>query len=296
MLKPTYYIGIDGGGTHCRVRLETDSGELVATGKSGPANVMRDVELAISSTLEAVNQAIHKTNLNIELSQCVVGAGLAGANISSAAKTYCSWKHPFKSLTLISDLRAACFGAHNGNDGAIIIIGTGSSATYCSQGQYTDMGGHGFPIGDSGSGAWIGLQAVQHCLRSLDGLSPRDKLTDAVLSHFHVTTALELVTVCADLIPKDYAAVVKSLLPILNQNCESLDSIFATGGQYIQAMAHKLLEENALPLVLLGGLANVYKPMMDASIQSRICEAILSPEQGALNFAKDKFVTQEARL
>jgi glucosamine kinase len=159
---------------------------------------------------------------------------------------------------------------------------------------YTDIGGHGFPIGDIGSGAWIGLQAVQHCLRALDELAPRDQLTEVVLSHFAVSNALELVAACAHLIPKDYAAIVRSLLPLFNQECKSLDAIFATGTAYIQAMAEKLTNGNDLPIAFLGGLANLYAPSMDCAIQNRMRKIIHSPEQGALNFAKQEQISKEA--
>ena len=57
------------------------------------ANIMRDSDLAKASIVDAINIAISNAgNANtfeqISLSQCVVGAGLAGANIESAKQQF----------------------------------------------------------------------------------------------------------------------------------------------------------------------------------------------------------------
>ena len=145
MSSDLFFIGIDGGGTKCRARLEDVDGNVLGEGVSGPANIMRDSDLAKASIVDAINIAISNagnanTSEQISLSRCVVGAGLAGANIESARQQFEQWQHPFYSLHVLSDLHAACVGAHNGNPGAAIIIGTGSSGTMWQDESFQDVG------------------------------------------------------------------------------------------------------------------------------------------------------------
>ena len=54
----TLYIGIDGGGSHCRALLQDSKGKILGEGWGGPANPVNDAELAKQSILEACNQAL----------------------------------------------------------------------------------------------------------------------------------------------------------------------------------------------------------------------------------------------
>ena len=46
-----YYVGIDGGGTSCRARIRDQHGQLIGEGKSGSANILLGVDLAMSSII-----------------------------------------------------------------------------------------------------------------------------------------------------------------------------------------------------------------------------------------------------
>ena len=296
MTSPLYYIGIDGGGTKCRIILEDENGKLITSGLSGPANIMRDCDTAITSIIEAIDVAIENTGIKIPLSQCIVGAGLAGANVSIAAQQFNQWQHPFKFLTLMSDLHAACYGAHDGKDGAVIITGTGSSATCYLDDSFKDFGGHGFPIGDTASGAWLGLRAIEHTLHVLDGLKPKDVVSEAVLKHLNADSTMQIVTLCASYKPADFASIVSSLIPLLHINEPFTVSLFQEGTHYIEQVASKLLSNHTVSLALIGGLSEIYYAQLPKDIKSRVVTSKHSPEKGALLYAKQQFVAEEVSL
>ncbi len=58
MNSDLYFIGIDGGGTKCRVILQDKNGTHLGEGISGPANIMRDAELAKTSILDGVDKLL----------------------------------------------------------------------------------------------------------------------------------------------------------------------------------------------------------------------------------------------
>lgn len=284
-----FYIGIDGGGTKCRARLENAEGTLLGEGISGPANIMRNCTVAISSIKAAIDIAIKQSSMSIDLGQCVVGAGLAGANISLAAEQFHRWSHPFHAVYLLSDLHAACLGAHKGNEGAAIIIGTGSAGARWENDQFRDIGGHGFPIGDIASGAWLGLKAIQQTLLVMDELAPQSPLSQAVCNALDVHTAEALVAACACFNTHHYAALVEAMLPLYDNNdCQTLE-IFREGAGYIDSVATRLLANNTLPLAMIGGLSDIYSSHLSAAVKSRLVPCAETPQQGALHFAKHAF-------
>ncbi|NVK54193.1 MAG: ATPase [Alteromonadaceae bacterium] len=286
MSKETYFIGIDGGGSRCRVRLEDQDGNLLATAQSGPANIMRNADVAEASIFDAVNQAIEATGQAIAPEQIVLCAGLAGANINSAQQAFVSRDWPFKAVYVVSDLHAACAGAHAGKEGAVIVCGTGSSATQYINGKFTDFGGHGFPIGDKASGAWLGLQAVKYALLGYDNLAPKDALFEAVSAHFNATHSQHIVQACADFNSNDYAAIVPALLPLYKSKNAIVVDLFNDGHQYLQALADSALCHQDMNLCLIGGLTELYAPLLSRAVQARIKPCALIPEQGAILLAK----------
>ena len=54
--------------------------------------------------------------------------------------------------------------------GAVLIAGTGTIAAWIADGEVTHrIDGHGWLVGDDGSGFWLGRQAVRAVLAELDG-------------------------------------------------------------------------------------------------------------------------------
>ena len=298
MNSDLYFIGIDGGGTKCRVILQDKSGTQIGEGISGPANIMRDAELAKTSILDGVGKAIESANTYfasqssktpvspITLSQCVVAAGLAGANISTAKAGFETWAHPFHSLHILSDLHAACVGAHNGKPGAVIIVGTGSAGAVYSNGTFTDLGGHGFPIGDFASGAWLGLKAIQHTLLCIDSIRSKDDLAKKVCAELGTSNADEIVAKCAGFSTHHYASLVPCMLPLLNEGNSEVVRIFNEGAEYLETMAQRLQGDNGYNLALIGGLSDVYVAYFSEKIRARLQACELSPEQGAIKYAQ----------
>ena len=89
--------------------------------------------------------------------------------MTSACDQFVNTPHPFARLILRSDGYTSCLGAHGGRNGAVIAIGTGVVAYQIEGDKECKVGGWGFPQGDEGSGAWLGLEAVRLTLHWLDG-------------------------------------------------------------------------------------------------------------------------------
>ena len=285
--KSTYYVGIDGGGSKCSAMLFSQQGELLSQGIAGPANAARDLPLAIQSMVAAVQLALQNAGLSASLlNQLQVGAGLAGASVAKVHAELLAWPHPFATFKVSSDLATACCGAHGGEDGAILITGTGSSAALMRDGELTQFGGHGFLLGDKGSGAWLGRSAVAATLEALDGVISRTAMHDTVLEQLQCANSAALVQRMILASPSDFAALAPQILSLAEQDEPSATAIVRQGTEYLDKLCQRALQGSDLSLALIGGLAPLLQPWFSPQVRQRIVNAQAGPEWGAVQLLR----------
>jgi len=283
------FLGIDGGGSKCRVILTTDDHQVLGEGLSGPANPVRGMKVATDSILSATHQALHCAGLpHKDISRLIVGAGLAGVNMPEYFRIFSDWQHPFAAMYLTSDLHVACIGAHQGGDGAVIIAGTGSCGLADVKGQLIEVGGHGFPYGDNGSGAWMGLQLVHHVLLAKDLLGPATLLTDLLCQELKLSDTLQLVDFFMHATPTTYAKYAPLVFIAAEQGDVIAAEIICQAAAHINAIAVRLLSIQPPRLSMIGGLAHKLLPFLAADVQSQVTPAIQAPEFGAIWFARQR--------
>ena len=281
------YLGIDGGGSKCRAVIVSAGQQILGEGLSGPANPLRGLKIATDSILAATQQALTCAGLAFsDMSRLVAGAGLAGINVPQYFQLLSDWQHPFKVLHLTTDLHIACMGAHQGQDGAVIIVGTGSCGLAAVNGQLTEVGGHGFPYGDNGSGAWFGMQLVHKVLLSLDQLAEPTLLTTLLLQELAQTDAIGIVSHFMHATPTTYAKYAPLVFIAAEQGDATAQQLIAQGADFISAIARRLLSTQPPRLSFIGGLAHKLLPYLPQDIQQQVTPALQTPEIGAIWYAK----------
>ena len=287
--KNELLLGIDGGGTKCKAIIMNKNNEILGTGISGPGNPLHGFEQATNSITESAKLALEDAGLShIKLDELVAGVGLAGVNLPVLLEKMLSWQHPFKSMHLATDLLIACLGAHNGNDGAVMISGTGSCGFSCIEGKHGIVGAHGFPHGDKSSGAWFGLQAVKQVLLSLDGLVPQTAMTPLLLAKLNCEDDTGLVEVVATQKATFYAQQANLVFDAAEQGDAVALSIVAEGAEYINDMAKTLAAKKPPRMSMLGGLTARLKAWLAEDVQLMLKAPIEPPEVGAVLFARQQ--------
>ena len=283
------YLGIDGGGTKCKARLEDAQGNLLAEAIAGPANAARNLTGSVKAVLEASEKAIAKANIKgLTLNQIHAGIGLAGINIPQVKQAFLKQFLPFASWHITTDLHIACLGAHLGQDGAIVIVGTGSSGVAIHNDQQFEMGGHGFVVGDKGSGAWLGKMAISHCLETLDGITPNNLLSKQVINLLDCDSAYDLVNLTLEAKPALFASVAPLIFQLAANQQEDALLLVNQAATYINKICHRLLSGNLHRLSLIGGITQPLTPYLDSQLQAIIRPAQATPEQGAILYSKIK--------
>ncbi len=183
---PRWFIGVDGGATRCRARLRDGAGVKRAEASGAAANIHVEFPAAVEVLRGVLGEVSSKAGLG--------EAPPAGRRhrLRPRRAQRCRRRQAvvaaFPGFALVraaNDATAACIGAHAGEDGGLVIAGTGSAAIARVGGRETIVGGRGFTLGDDGSGARIGLEALRAATRAADGLGPMSALTVDILAAFN---------------------------------------------------------------------------------------------------------------
>ena len=284
--KGTTYLGIDGGGTRCRVRIEDESGRLLGEAGSGPATTRIGVENAWRSIMDASEAAAAQAGLKRDdFSRMHAGIGLAGLGRRGAEAALKKIAHPFASVVFISDGMAACLGAHSGADGAIVVAGTGSVGVGLIGGREIRLGGYGFPVSDEGSGADIGLQVVRQALRAADRRGEISPLLSEVLGAFD-HDPYQAVAWSEEARSADYAALAPIVLRHANQGDPVGHRIIKRAADAIGDLLDLFLARGIDRLSLVGGLSEAITPWLTPDLRARLKRPDADAAAGALLVAR----------
>jgi glucosamine kinase len=179
-------LGVDGGGTNCRVRLTGEDLTVLGEAHGGPSNLqIQNGEAAYRSIVDGTKAAFATAGLPVSAYAEAYGCFcMAGGRSVLDRQAFERRPWPFAKVKVYDDIDAAHAGALGGDEGAVIIAGTGSAALAVVGGQRHQCGGWGFHIGDQMSGAILGRELIRRTVEATDGLVSGSPLTAAVLATF----------------------------------------------------------------------------------------------------------------
>lgn len=277
------FLGVDGGGSRCRARIRSEGGQLLGEAMGGASNIYQDFEGALSTIRATAAEAARAAGT--PLSALHAGLGLAGVVTSVGKERIEQAALPFASVTVDNDAYAACVGAFGGADGGIVIAGTGSIGLAIVGGARHMVGGWGFQLGDHGSGAWVGHHAVRRAALALDGLLQPTRLIEGVLAQTGADR-LALSRWSETARPKDYAQFAPLVFDCAAHGDVQAMMIVIEGAAAISNLGRALMARGAGHICLLGGLAGVYPPYLDADVKRALAEPLADATDGAIMMAR----------
>ncbi|MFZ6648456.1 BadF/BadG/BcrA/BcrD ATPase family protein [Undibacterium sp. TJN25] len=281
-----YLIGVDGGGTGTRVLLAGADGAELGRGSAGPSGLMHGIENAWNAILSAVKQAFAEAGLSMpELAQIAAGCGLAGVHNRQWASEFAEKNPGFGAVAVGTDGQTTLLGAHQGQAGAIIAIGTGSvGEVMLADGSRREVGAWGFPSSDEASGAWLGLHTINHVQHVLDGRHAPTEFAEAVIAHCGggrdgVFNWLAQANQTA------YAQLARFTIKFAASEPVAR-GIMQKGGEEIAKMAYALDPSAQLPIALCGGLAAPLRDYLPPALLARVVQPQADSAAGALILIK----------
>jgi glucosamine kinase len=279
------FLGVDGGGTGCRARLADWAGAVLAEAAAGPANVRVSLEESIRSVLDAAGQCLAQAGGSFD-DAIVACLALAGASEPrEAAAAYAACKDRFRHLVVTTDAHAACVGAHAGDDGGIVIVGTGSIGLAVQGERSFRVGGWGFPVSDEGGGAWLGCEAVRRVLWAHDGRIGWTPLLRSVSAEFD-SNPHAIVHWMGAAKPRDFARLAPYVVDHAASGDPVASEVMRLAAGHIEAIATRLGDHGAGRLALMGGLSRAIAPRLSEETRARLVPPSGDALDGALQIAR----------
>lgn len=277
-----FLAGVDGGGTLTRVRIADINGNELAYAEAGPSALGQGIDQAWRNIKLALIESFSKAGLgDVPYAHLALAAGLSGINNPEWARQFIQTAPPLAKLVTETDSYTALMGAHTGQAGAIVIIGTGSvGVSHTGDGKRIEVGGWGFPSGDEASGAWLGLHAIPLAQQALDG---RAAMTDFArdLLNFCGGSVHLLLTWLGGANQAAYAQLAPIVVKHAQTDPAAADLLRRAGAE-VSRMIDALDENNVLPLALCGGLARYMLTYLTEAQRRRVRDAQHDAATGAL--------------
>jgi glucosamine kinase len=272
------FLGVDGGGTRCRARLADPSGHILGEGTAGPANIRLGLDGAFTSVIDAARQCVVEGGLGDDaLARIVACLALAGATEPRELAAARSRRLPFRHTVITSDAHAACFGAHGGRDGGVVVIGTGSVGWAMIGGRQYRVGGWGLPLSDEGSAAWLGREALRHALRAYDGRVAPATLLRNLLDRFG-GDPYAIVRSADTAAPAGFGRLAPLVVEHAAKDDPAAVDLMQRAAHHIDGLAARLVALGAERLALAGGLA----PHLEAWLAPQTQQRLVPPQGDAL--------------
>ena len=251
-------VGVDAGGSRVTAVAEIGSGQL-RFGHAQSANLRAiGIERATDAMCEAISGALSGTN------PTAIALGAAGAGDPANARRLraaLEARFPGALVVVYEDAAIALRAGIPTGDGLCLIAGTGSIAYGEIGSERFRVGGHGYLVGDEGSGFALGSAAARLLLRAYDGRAVHDPFVAAVAATLGVENGGQAVARIYD--AREPIAELASLAAL---TLDYADAGERSAAKIVQAAALELFElvkalvrrvdaeQRSLPLLFAGGL------------------------------------------
>ncbi|MEO6013556.1 MAG: BadF/BadG/BcrA/BcrD ATPase family protein [Devosia sp.] len=307
-----YYLGVDGGGTNCRIRLADENLATLADAKGGRSNLQIDGgEPAYRSISEGAREVFAAAGIDFaEAANTYACFGIAGGRMDSARAAFAARPWPFAGVSVYDDIDIAHAGALAGEDGGVAIIGTGSAALSIVGGKRFQVGGWGFIIGDQMSGAIIARELARYSVEATDGLVSASPLTvetiralggsnqEAMIWSF--ATAMDLRVIsrdgtegCDDALvgraPGEFGKLVPLLMDYFEKGDPVAKKMIDIQLGYIDTYIAWFKSTGAQQLAIVGGFGQRLFPLLTARYGNFVILPKHEPLHGAVILAKQNF-------
>jgi len=286
-MAKTYYIGIDGGGTKTKFDLFDSDKNSIA---SITMPTVHPAQASFKEVVSVLTDAKEKLLANINDSDYVlkVGAGLGGYGINAdyRKKLEDEFSTVFEEFKLYSDAYAAMLGALAGEDGILMIAGTGSIALAKVGDETFRCGGFGYRYGDEGSAYSIGKALISRALKEADGRLDKSIISDLVADYFD---NIGINIIATSDFSRDKIAGLAAAASKYIENSESVRDIFLAAAKeislHIKAIGKNFESGKRIRLSYIGGVFKseyIIECIKEMNQGIELVAPIYPPEKGSI--------------
>ncbi|MEV8374955.1 BadF/BadG/BcrA/BcrD ATPase family protein [Kribbella sp. NPDC056861] len=302
MPASTLVLGGDLGGTSTRIVISDHEGNVIGRGAAAGGNPTSHPATAAANFGQAVHAALAGIDpATVQAAVIGTAGGSALGRPDVKAQFDAAWAGAGLTAEprFIGDLEVAFASGTPAPDGTVLIAGTGSNTGLIrNHGLVRTAGGHGWLLGDDGSGFWLGREALRSVLRALDVGEPIGLLGEEIVQA--VLPAREEGGVAEregyDLLRDDLIRTVNSRPPVLlaelartvvsayDQNDKTAHALVKRAAELLTETVSRLrtTSDNG-PMVLAGSVAGESSPvgrLLRQSIHEHFDGEVLTARDG----------------
>jgi N-acetylglucosamine kinase-like BadF-type ATPase len=215
MERDIIVVGVDGGGTGSRaVALGLDGREQGRA--DGPPALVRDIapDRAAGVVADLVREVAAAAGVGTPVAVLVAGlAGVGRPGVRGVVHGALVDAGVADEVEVLGDSEVAFHDAFGAGAGILLVGGTGSMALGRSHdGRTARAGGWGDPLGDEGSGWFLGMSGLRAVARAADGRGPWTQLTNRLLDALDLADPPDLIRWTAAATKKEVAALAPHVL------------------------------------------------------------------------------------
>jgi glucosamine kinase len=287
------YLGVDGGATRCRARLRDAEGKTLAEASGAAANIHVDFAAAVAVMRGLIDEVLGKAGVAAERTRIAMGFGVGGFSDASDEARILAAFPGYGIARAANDSTTACIGAHAGADGGLVNAGTGSVAIARVAGRETIIGGRGFTLGDDGSAAHIGLEALRAATGAYDGLAPASALTGEILGQFG-DDPVAMVRWAREAKPGDFGAFAPRVFRRAAERDPIALEIAAKAAHAVGVLTRRVVALGAKRVALVGGAGEALRPHLDPEIAALFSAPLHDAADGAILFVGGAIPSKKA--
>ncbi|EGT3615063.1 ATPase [Clostridium perfringens] len=260
-----YIIGVDGGGTKTEAVAYDLEGKVLKTSLKGFANLLNGKDEALNNIVDSIKELIDEFGKD-ELKG--VYLGIAGMEVGDNTRYILdAVREAFDiEASLMNDSELALKAMLKGEDGILVIAGTGSIVFGINNDKVARCGGWGHLLGDEGSGYKISIDALKNILFEEDNSLEKSDLTLAIMNEFNWNSVDDIV----EFVYSSSKDEIAKVAPIVSKFAEAGDS-FSTGILEKEAIAlakttqnvYEKLDFEKCSIGLVGGVVRKSKIMRE---------------------------------
>jgi glucosamine kinase len=263
-------LGGDLGGTSTRILVAGTDGRERGRGAAGAGNPISHPAGAAEAFGDALRAALTGVDPGrVRASVIGVAGGSALRTPPVAARFARVWADA--GLTCdpgyAPDLEVAFAAGTPEPDGSVLVAGTGATAgAVIGHRLARTADGHGWLLGDDGSGFWLGREAVRAALHTLDAGEPPGRLAGSVLRELHADGPADQRDRVIQAVNSRPGVELSALAPLVSAAYRDGDpqarSIVERAAAALLATLGRIRDPaEATPIVLAGSLTNDTSPV-----------------------------------
>jgi glucosamine kinase len=285
MAANALFLGVDGGASRCRARLRDQHGRILGEALGAAANIHVDGAAGMSSVRATIDEVMAVAALGpIDRAKIRLGIGLAGLHRATDEARLASEFPGFARVRLVNDAEIAFLGAHAGEDGGVVIAGTGSAGFARIGERRVIVGGRGFILGDDGSAARLGYDALRRAMLAFDGLEPESELTRELMARFG-DEPMAVIDWARRADPGAFGTLAPTVLAAAARGDPAAIELAQGASAAIARLGLVLSRAGAERLAIVGGLAEALAPYLPDDAATLFSPALLDATDGAILLA-----------